>query len=139
VTVQGATIVRAQTYAFDSPNDGILEQGPTRIGLRSRTTGDIDGLDVWLDQAQRGRLRFASETGTLEVDLATLGPGAPARFDFGGLDLHAVVTRYPETIETTALTLRADVPIPAGTTTPLLVKAIQTDGHMAWSSPVYVS
>ncbi len=143
ITADGARIERAETFAFDSPADGILERGPGQIGLRSRTTGDIDGIDLWLDQAKRGVLRFESGVGRLEVDLARLGlTGATGdrageiRVELGGLDLHARALRYPEAPRQASLELCHVLAVSPGD--PIFVKAIQVDGHMAWASPVYV-
>ncbi|WP_266216321.1 DUF3604 domain-containing protein [Paraliomyxa miuraensis] len=139
VQVEGAVIERAQGFAFDSPADGILEQSEQRLRVRSRTTGDIDGVDLWLDRsghgAARGRLCFESEVGRVEVDLATLDDRGVLE-SLGGLDLHVRVQRYPEAPSARTLILDREVEASGGV--PLLVKAIQTDGHMAWASPVYV-
>src|SRR5690606_38640501 len=67
IELAGACIERAQTFAFDSPLDGIQRMNPQRIELRSRTTGDLDGVDLWLDQASRGRIVFRCELGELSV------------------------------------------------------------------------
>ncbi|MEX1368208.1 MAG: hypothetical protein AB1Z98_34075, partial [Nannocystaceae bacterium] len=137
VDVHGASIERVRTFAFDSPADGVLEQGPQFVQLRSRTTGDIDGLDLWLDDASAGRIAMRTGVGELEVDLARLdATGITA--ELGGLGLHMSIRRYPEHLADTAVTLRAEVPVGAGESAALMLKAVQSDGHMAWSSPVYV-
>ena len=139
IRVEGVKIERAQTFAFDSPNDGIEITSPTTVRVRSRTTGDEDGVDLWLSAAGQGRLVFASETATVQADLASLATdGTPRRHDVGGLDLHVEIMRYAEDIATTSLSLRTVFDAPAGKTTPLFVKVIQTDGHMAWASPIYL-
>jgi hypothetical protein len=137
VEIEGANIERAQVFAFDSPNDGIQAQTETTIELRSRTTGDLDGLDVWLDQAQRGRVVFRSGVGELAADLAALDAIGHS-VSFGGLDLRASVCRYPESPSERVVELKHEVELIAGNTTPLFVKAIQVDGHIAWSSPIYL-
>jgi len=137
IEVEGASIERAQTFAFDSPADGILERGERRVTFRSRTTGDDDGIDLWLDQASKGTLRLVTDLGTVTADLATLGV-EPRRHDLGGLDLHAVVMRYPDAPTEREVSLSHALPLPAGEVTPVWVKAIQTDGHLAWASPIYV-
>ncbi|MEM6991713.1 MAG: DUF3604 domain-containing protein [Myxococcota bacterium] len=137
VLVEGAKIVRAEPFAFDSPADGIDVQGDHRVAVRSRTTGDIDGLDLWLDQAQTGRVRFDNGVGPIEVDLGALH-SAPVRKELGGLDLHLAVQRYPESPEQRAVALQHTYAQPAGSSTPLWVRATQTDGHMAWASPIYL-
>ncbi len=136
VRAHGPRIERVEPFAFDSPADGVLRHEPDVVNFRSRTTGDIDGLDLWLDQAQTGRLVLETGVGQLEVDLATLDADGTTR-DFGGLGLHARMQRYPEQPEHRRLALHHAVTLDPGVTTPLMIKVTQVDGHMAWSSPVY--
>mgnify|MGYP001985336426 CR=1 FL=1 len=138
IEVQGAGIDAAEPVSFDSPADGIDEVAESIVQFRSRTTGDLDGIDLWLDQAQSGSVRFRSESGELTVDLADLDAQG-RRADFGGLDLHVCIVRYPEMIDARELTMSCEVEAFQQGVTPLYVKAIQADGHMAWSSPVYVA
>ena len=78
-----------------------------------------------------------SAAGTTEIDLAGLGH-EPLRFDYGGLDMQLVVQRYPERVKALELTLET-VEQPSGERqAAYFVKAIQCDGRMAWSRPVYV-
>ena len=129
-------IGKAETFAFDSPADGIVEQGPNQLTFKSSTTGDTDGIDLYLKHSHRGVLTFASPVGTCAVNLADLDQQAQS-FAFGGLGLRATVQRYPETLTVRQLSLNCSVHPKAGRTTPYFVKVIQEDGHMAWSSPVY--
>ncbi|NVB37646.1 DUF3604 domain-containing protein [Pseudenhygromyxa sp. WMMC2535] len=137
VEVEGARIEAVETFAFDSPLDGVLARSDTHVELRSRTTGDLDGIDLWLDQARAGKLRFSTELGELEVDLAELGADGH-QVDFGGLDLHARVERMPERLVDTQLSLDHSLELEAGARAPIFVKVLQADGHLAWASPVYV-
>ncbi len=74
---------------------------------------------------------------TAQIELAELGHES-LRFDYGGLDMQLVVQRYPERVEVLELTLEtADQSCGEGQAA-YFVKAIQCDGQMAWSSPVYV-
>ncbi len=134
IEVDGARIENAEPVSFDSPADGIDDVTQSIVKFRSRTTGDLDGIDLWLDQATNGSIKFQSKLGELRVDLASLDAQG-VRADFGGLDLHVAARRYPESIKTRELTMKCDVDSDG---TPLFVKAIQVDGHLAWSSPVYV-
>lgn len=137
IRFEGARLVDAKTVAFDSPADGIEGRDDHSLHFRSRTTGDDDGLDLWLEDASAGRLFFETEVGRLELDLATLG-STTVTHDLGGLDLHVDIGRYPEQPADLSVTLSQDVALPAGETSPLWVKAVQVDGHLAWASPVYV-
>jgi hypothetical protein len=136
IHLAGAQIQKACPVGFDSPLDGIVEQRPDRVVFRSRTTGDLDALDLWLDRAGQGWLSFESPAGGCQVNLETLD--APATFDLGGLEMHICVERYPEQLEDLALSLHRQVQPARDNLSPYLVKAVQSDGHMAWSSPIYV-
>ncbi|MBL4685439.1 MAG: DUF3604 domain-containing protein [Nannocystaceae bacterium] len=137
IAVDGAQIVRAQPFAFDSPADGIEHDSGSRVTVRSRTTGDIDGVDLWLDQATRGTVRFDNGIGSIEVNLSELG-AAPVTTQHGGLDLRMQIQRYPDDPQQRTLTLSHRLTASEATQAPLWVKAIQTDGHMAWASPIYL-
>jgi hypothetical protein len=66
------------------------------------------------------------------------GPGYRAVQGLGGLDLHVCFERYAEHLVDLSAALECEVFPPAGCTTPYLVKAVRSDGHMAWSSPIYI-
>jgi hypothetical protein len=80
---------------------------------------------------------FRSGLGELAADLATLDVIGHS-VSLGGLDLRASVCRYPESPTERFVELTHEVELTAGQTTPLFVKAIQVDGHTAWSSPIYL-
>ncbi len=138
VHIEGNRIERVDAIAFDSPADGIVQADADRVIYRSTTAGDRDGLDVMLGQARVGTVTLECPMGKISCDLKTLD-GAPKIFDFGGLGLEVRVERYPETLTRTELTLKADIEPPRDSVTPYLVKAVQTDGHMAWSSPIFIN
>ena len=132
-----ATILEATTVSFDSAADGITATEPQAVAFQSQTTGDCDGIELVLDDGRVGRLVFESAAGTTEIDLAGLDH-EPLRFDYGGLDMQLVVQRYPERVEALELTLETVDRPPGEGQAAYFVKAIQCDGEMAWSSPVYV-
>ena len=137
IRVADATITDAKTFAFDSPADGIVGKRPDEILFRSSTTGDIDGIDLYLDDARKGALFFDSPIGNCRVDLSDL-KAAPIGFDFGGMNLNVTIRRYPLEIHQQQLSLKHTVTPVAGETSVYYVKVIQTDGHMAWSSPIFI-
>jgi hypothetical protein len=137
IRVEGARIRAARTFAFDSAADGITEQTDREVRFRSQTTGDADGIDLWLDQAQRGSVEFESPVGRFRADLDDLQPKRSWRLD--GVDMQVDIQRYPEQANATELQLVAPLSPERGRQTPYLVKVTQVDGNLAWSSPVYVS
>ena len=139
IRLEDASLYQSDTVDFDVSADGILEQTSSQLSFRSRTTGDRDGIDLWLDEAAHGRLHFDSAAGSCQVDLTELTSSAPRQtFDFGGLDLQVTIERYPEAVSELTLALEHQDAVPADALTPYFVKAAQVDGQMAWSSPIYV-
>ena len=145
ITLEGTRIERFGPYAFDSAADGVQQVDERRLDIVSHTTGDIDGVDLWLEPAEAGRLVFDAPLGRFELELAELdAAGASNRFDLGGMDMHVCVERYPEQITQTALHLEHELPMPVARAAARArvdawyIKAVQADGQMAWSSPIYV-
>ena len=136
IQIHGAALVAAATVGFDAQTDGILEQNAHELRFKSCTTGDMDGIDLWLDQSEQGTIIFDSPVGRGAVNLDDLD--AKQQFNFGGLDMALCVERYPEQLTEYAARLSATVSPPPGQTTPYFVKVVQSDGHMAWSSPIYI-
>jgi hypothetical protein len=138
IRVAGCKIVDAHIFAFDTPANGITERSDSHIDFRSGTTGDVDGIDLFIDDLRSGRIYFDSPIGSCQIDLADISI-KPAVFDFGGLNLHVAFRRYPETLQQRRLTLSHAVnPVTEGSE-PYYIKAIQADGHMAWASPVFIT
>jgi hypothetical protein len=137
IRAEEAKIERARTFAFDSAADGITERTDRKVRFRSQTTGDADGIDLWLDQTESGRLLFDSPVGRCQAAFDELAP--ERTWSFGGMDMRVTIQRYPEEVTERALDLRVALSPPADRQAPYLVKVTQVDGNMAWSSPVYAT
>ena len=59
------------------------------------TTGNLAGIDIWLDEARHGTLKLETNVVSGEVDLMALADGTVA-FDGGGLGRRISVYRLPE-------------------------------------------
>lgn len=137
--VTGNKIDEVVPVAFDSPADRIVSWDASEVVFRSRTTGDLDGVDLWLADDVSGRIDLATPLGEFSCELKQLTED-PVIKPFGGLDLHVCVQRYPEDASAISRTLdlSCDWSCDSPGVTPLFVKVTQVDGHMAWASPVYV-
>ncbi len=139
ISVDGATILSATPFQFDAATDGITSQSAHEVSFKSSTTGDTDGIDLVLDQANSGTLIFASPVIEQRIALAALvGENRVVRIACGGIDMALVIERYPEEVREMAASLVCTIDVPEGQTTPYFVKVMQVNGHMAWASPVYV-
>jgi len=63
---------------------------------------------------------------------------ASRSIDFGGLDMQVKVERYPQQLTEHQAGSSLEIHPPAGATTPYFVKVTQSDGHLAWCSPIYL-
>ena len=78
---------------FLNPERSVRETTPSAgLTWNSVTTGNLAGIDVWLDEARRGTLRFETNVVSDEVDLASLVDNQVA-FEGGGLDRRLSVYR----------------------------------------------
>lgn len=138
ITVKRARLTSAHTFAFDSPAEGIVSFNDAQVIFKSSTVGDVDGIDLFVDEPSSGTLSFQTKIGDVLLDLADLGQEQKV-FDFGELGLKVKIQRYPEELDLIPLAMELTVDIEPGVTNPFLIKVVQEDGHIAWSSPIYIT
>ena len=138
LTLAGNRIVRFEPVNFLNPERRVKEVAPgSALEWNSVTTGNMAGIDLWLDDARAGKLSVESNIVSGEVDLATLDGDAVA-FDGGGLGRRLSVYRLPETDWSRRVVLEHHVTYAGGPDLPVYLRVTQADGHQAWSSPIYL-
>jgi hypothetical protein len=139
ITLSGTEIAEISTFAIDAPTDGILEWDADHIKFRSSTMGDRDGIDLWLTHTGVGELFFKTGFCEFEVNLEELHKNQGKYYrSLGELDMHVCVEFYPEKLDEMFISFDKEVFPLENQRTPYMIKLIQSDGHMAWSSPIYV-
>src|SRR3954462_691419 len=97
LTVTGNRIARFAAVNFLNPERKIAEITPgAALGWTSVTTGNLAGVDLWLDQAGGGTIKIETNVASGAIDLASLADNVVA-FDGGGLGRRLSVYRLPET------------------------------------------
>ena len=138
LTVDGNRITRFAPVNFLNPERKVQEVvAGTSLAWTSVTTGNLAGIDLWLDDAKAGTLRIETNVVSGEVDLGKLAGDALA-FDGGGLGRRLSVYRLPEADWSRRLTLEHKVTYQGGPDLPVYVRVTQADGHQAWTSPIYL-
>jgi Protein of unknown function (DUF3604) len=138
LTVAGNRIARFAPVNFLNPERRVEDITPgTALAWTSVTTGNLAGIDLWLDAARAGIVRIETNVVSGEVDLAQLADDTMA-FDGGGLGRRLSVYRLPESDWSRRLTLAHRVAFAGGADLPVYVRVTQADGHQAWSSPIYL-
>jgi hypothetical protein len=138
IAVSDNRIARFAAVNFLNPERKVQEVVPGgALAWTSVTTGNLAGIDLWLDDAQAGHLHIETNVVSGEVDLGRLGDEAMI-FDGGGLGRKLSVYRLPEADWSRRLTLSHHVTFKGGADLPVYVRLTQADGHQAWSSPIYL-
>jgi hypothetical protein len=138
LSVIGNRFSRHQPVNFLNPERRLREDAPgAMLTWTSVTTGNLAGIDLWLDEPRRGTLRLETNVVSGEVDLASLGDDAVV-FDGGGLGRQLSVYRLPEAEWTRSARIEHEVRFSGRNDLPVYVRVTQADGHQAWSSPIYL-
>ena len=137
LTVSGNRIARFAAVNFLNPERKVIESEPGTLGWTSVTTGNLAGIDLWLDEAQAGSLSIDTNVVSGTVELASLADQTIA-FDGGGLGRQLGVYRLPENDWSRSLTLDHTVQFPGGADLPVYLRVTQADGNQAWTSPIYL-
>ena len=138
LSLTGNRFLRFAPVNFLNPERKVQETKPgTALAWGSVTTGNLAGVDLWLDHASRGTLCLETNVVSGEVELASLRNNLVA-FDGGGLGRRLSVYRLPEDEWTRRVAFTHAVSFAGGADLPVYVRVTQADGNQAWSSPIYL-
>ena len=138
LTLSGNRIARFAAVNFLNPERKVQETTPgTALAWTSVTTGNLAGIDLWLEELQSGTLRIDTNVAACEIDLATLGDDTAA-FDGGMLGRKLSVYRLPDEDWTRRVAFEHSVTFSGAADLPVYVRVTQADGNQAWSSPIYL-
>jgi hypothetical protein len=136
IAAAGGTIEEFRPYAFDQPGQGVVRVSESELAVTSSTSGDIDGV-----------LLRVSDPGTL---LAFESPPATVRFRAedvmaepritraGGINQQVAVSRYAPDVRTREVASSWSDTVSTPGRQVYWVRVVLADGHMAWSSPIFV-
>jgi len=123
---------------FLNPERKVQETKPgTALAWGSVTTGNLAGVDLWLDDASRGTLRLETNVLSGEVELASLRDNL-VQSEGGSLGRRLSTYRLPEDDWTRHVAFIHTVRFAEGADLPVYVRVMQADGNQAWSSPIYL-
>ncbi len=113
-------------------------EGETGVCWQSITTGGSAGLILRLKHRNEGELTVETAQGTLRCNLHELNPEGRG-LELGGLGKKLSVKALPDEGQLSPA-FRFTLPLtdlrPGDN--PVYVRIVQVDGHMAWSSPLYL-
>ena len=115
----------------------IEQTGPGALSWTALTTGGFGGFDAWLTDPRAGTLRIDTPLVKCEIAVADIGREDMV-FDAGGIRRRIRIFRLPDENPYREVKLSRRIALrPAGDNA-LYVCLTQEDGHLIWSSPIYV-
>ena len=108
-----------------------------RLEWTALTTGGFGGFEAFLDSADAGTLVIETALVQAEIPVADIGPDDLV-FENGGIERRIRVFRLPDENTANRANLVRDIQLHPERDNPLYVRVVMEDGHVAWSSPVYL-
>jgi hypothetical protein len=137
LTVRQNSIRAVQPVNFWNPLTPPRPAGSSRVEWRSTTTGGHAGLILSLGRPLSGDLEIRTEQRAVTCSVGSVGLG-PKTWDCGGLDKKLSVYRLPDPPAPSIISFELPLNRLCSGDNPIWVRVDQEDGHVAWSSPIYV-
>ncbi len=137
--LSGATASRIKPVNYYNPDKQPRLTAPDLIEWTTVTTGGFSAIDVWLDtEALDARIVIETNLGTLDLALSDIRVD-PMVLACGGIDKTLSVQRLPDALTQTSLSVSRQISIPDTTEVAIFARVALEDGHVAWSSPIYMA
>jgi hypothetical protein len=135
--VRGNTILSAVPVNFWNPERRLRVCGQCELAWESSTTGGLAGVILTLDRRDRGVIEIETAEGSIACSVAAVGY-EPQTWRYGGVGKRVDVYRLPDGSPPRALAFELSLNELHGRDNAIYVRTIQEDGHLAWSSPIYI-
>ena len=135
--VHGAAIRKISAINFWNPDRRPVVDGQT-VSWSNVTTGGTHAVDLWLEDFDKARLQFQSVQAGFEIDLSSFETGEH-HVDCGGLGKGVRLQRLPDQPLSHCMTIDRVIALPATGEARIFARIVFEDGHMAWTSPIYIS
>jgi hypothetical protein len=128
-----------KTAAINHYNlDKIFESdGDQGLRWTALTTGGFGGFDAWLADPAAGTFSIDTALVKCELPIADIGREDTV-FEAGGIQRRIRVFRMPDENPHTRLKLTRRIALKSRGDNALYVRVTQEDGHLIWSSPIYL-
>jgi len=136
-TLAGNAVERVRPINMWNLDKKIERVAPDRLKWTALTTGGFGGFDAWLADSSAGTLRIDTALVKAEIKIADIGLDDRV-FEAGGLRRRIRVFRLPDENEATRVIFERQVALEDARDNALYVCITQEDGHLVWSSPIYV-
>ncbi len=136
-TLAGNTIERMRPINMWNLDKKVEQTGPGTLKWSALSTGNFGGFDAWLADAEAGTLRIDTALVKAEIPVSEIGYEDKV-FDAGGIKRRIRVFRLPDENAHRSMVIERKVKLSKAQDNALYVCATLEDGHLAWSSPIYL-
>jgi hypothetical protein len=136
-TLSDNRILDARPINFFNLDKTLEWVGETGLRWRALTTGNLGGIDLWLADPYAGTLKLETAPVKCGVPLEEIGLDDEV-IEAGGLGRRVRLFRLPESNPHRRMTVARSIELKPEGDNPLYVRATLEDGHVAWSSPIYL-
>ena len=137
LAVKGNAIRRHTPINFWNPARPMVRESAHRLSWRSVTTGGVAGVILELEKANAGRLDIETGQKHMSCEIESIGL-TPRSSRLGGVGKCLEVYRLPDRRGIGRFSFDLPLKKMRKGDNPIYVCVRQEDGHMAWSSPIYV-
>ena len=129
--------LKARPINFFNRDKTLDQVSENELRWRALTTGNLGGFDAWLADPYAGTLKLETAPVKCGVPVEEIGL-EDETVEAGALDRRVRIFRLPEDNPHRRMSLERRVALRPEGDNPLYVRITQEDGHLAWSSPIYV-
>ena len=108
-----------------------------RVRWSALSTGNFGGFDAWLESAGEGSIAIDTALVKAKIAIADIGY-EDIVLDAGGIERRIRIFRLPDQNRHLSLAHECPVPLAPAHDNALYVRVTLEDGHLAWSSPIYL-
>lgn len=134
----GAKASRIAAVNYYNPDKQPKLSEPDIIDWVTVTTGGFSAVDVWLSHVDtNAKIEIETNLGNLKLAMSDIGV-TPTVLECGGIDKTLSVQCLPETFLDKQIMVSREIAIPENGERAIFARVALEDGHIAWSSPIYV-
>lgn len=131
-------IVNATAINFWNANQPLKQRGQCHLQWQSITSGGVAGVIIELEKPNTGSIEIETLQGNIKVNIESIGI-EPIISSFGGLQKRIEIYQLPA--QQCSRELSFDLPLIGmhKSDNQVYLRVTQEDGHMAWTSPIYLT
>ena len=136
--LHGNNILDATPINFWNILQPLEKIGNQKLSWKSITTGGVTGVILSLEESNAGLLNIDTFQKNVELKISSVTL-EPKVFDCGGLKKEIEIYRLPDRQQSCEFSFTLPLDELHEGDNPIYVRMTQEDGHMAWTSPIYLA